>query len=211
MELREYFKIIGRYKWIFWGIVIAVALFAFIFTKVQPKSYLAGLTLTVNKSSAVKQSQANYYLYDNYYNVQSSSLFSEIVTSWFGSPAVTKEVYEKAGVPLPVVSQKNLVRFFKAIRVPPATINVSIGGTDKDELTRLVVASADVMQEKTNELARTDRENVYDITKTSPIVTETTQNTLTNTLIGLIAGIFLGVIFVLALDYFNVGKVQKNS
>lgn len=203
MELKEYFRIIGRYGKVFWALVILTGAAAFLFTKMQPQSFLASTTLTVNKSSTLSQSQVNYYIFDNYYNVQSSGLFSQIVVSWFGSPAVVKEIYNKAGVTLPDVSQKKLTKAFKAIREEPATINVSLTGTNKEETEKLINASAELMQDKTNELGRADKENVYDIVKFQPIITETTPNLWLNTLIGLIAGVFLGAILALSLDYFK--------
>ena len=98
MELRDYFKIIGRYWKIFWGLVIACVLATFIFTKIQPQTYLASTTLTVNKASVLRQSDIDYYLFDNYYNIQSSGLFSQIVASWFESPALVKEIYKRADI-----------------------------------------------------------------------------------------------------------------
>src|SRR3990167_7003864 len=206
MELREYSKIIGKYKFIFWGIVIVAVLGTIIFTKMQPQSFLASTALTVNKGSALKQSEVNYYLYDNYYNVQSSSLFLQIVTSWFGSAAVVKEIYDKANIALPNVSQRALSKTFKAVRIEPATIYVSLTGSNKEEIEKLINAAATVMQDKTNELGRSDRENVYDIVKFTPIVSETTPNLWLNTLIGLIAGVLFGAIVALAVDYFRADK-----
>lgn len=203
MELREYFKIFGRYWKVFLGVVVITSGTAFVFTKTQPESYLASTTITVNKSSTLKQSQVNYYFFDNYYNVQSSGLFSQIVTSWFGSPALVKEIYTKADLKLPEVSQGKLAKLFKAVRTEPATINVSVVSSNKDEAGKLINAAADVMQDKANELGRADRENVYDIVKFQPIVTNTTANLWLNTIIGLIAGIILGAILTIAIDYFR--------
>jgi len=205
MELREYFKIIGKYRTLFWAVVILATLLAFIFTKLQSQSYLASSTLTVNKSSVLKQTEVDYYVFDNYYNVQSSGLFSQIVTSWFESPAVVKEIYSKADISLPDVSQRKLSRTFKAIRIEPATIHVSLAGSNRDEVEKLINAAALVMQDKTNELGKSDKESVYDIVKFTPIVSETTADLWLNTLIGLIAGLIGGVILALAVDYFRKG------
>jgi len=203
MELREYFKIIGKYGKLFWAVVIITIVATFLFTKMQPKSFLAATTLTVNKTSAIKQSQINYYIFDNYYNVQSSGLFSQIVVSWLSSPAVVNDIYTKAGLPLPNVSQAKLAKIFKAIREEPATVNVSINDSNRDEAEKLVNAAAAVVQEKTNELGQSDSENVYDIVKFTPVVTETTQNLWLNLLIGAVAGLILGAILALAVDYFK--------
>lgn len=203
MELREYFRIIGKYKFIFWAVVIIATLGTLIYSKMQPQTFLASTTLTVNKGSALKQSDVNYYLYDNYYNVQSSALFAQIVTSWFGSAAVVKDIYAKAGLDLPNVSQRTLSKTFKAVRIEPATIYVNLTISDKDKATKLVTASAQVMQDKTNELGRSDKENVYDIVNFTPLVSETTPNLWLNTVIGLVSGILFGIILCLGIDYFR--------
>lgn len=208
MELREYFRIIGRYARVFWAVVILSTLAVFVLTKIQPKTFLASTTLTVNKSSVLKQSQVNYYLFDNYYNVQSSGLFSQIVGSWFESPAVVKEIYAKAGINLPGLTQKKLSKTFKAVREEPATINVSLVGVDKDEIEKLINAAASVMQDKTNELGKSDKESAYDIIKFTPIVSPTSPNIWLNTFIGFLAGIILAAILALAIDYFKPGKKE---
>src|SRR3990172_6313006 len=114
MELREYIKIIGRYKWVFGVIIVVATVGTFLFTKMQPTTYLATSTVTVSKGSTIKQAQVPYYMYDNYYNQQASSLFSMVVTSWYGSPSVIKDVYLKAGYDVLNVSPKALTKAFKA-------------------------------------------------------------------------------------------------
>jgi capsular polysaccharide biosynthesis protein len=202
MELRDYFKMIGRHKVVFWIIVILCGLSAFIWTKAQPKSYLASTTFTVNKISALDQKDVSYYLYDDYYNLQSSSLFSEIVTTWFTSPSLVTEVYQKAGLDLPNVSQKSLAKTFKAVRQEPATINVSLTGTNKDDLTKLLDGAGSVLQEKTNDLNKTGA-IAYDLAVFSPVISDNTPNLLLNSIIGLFAGVFLGAILILGVEYFK--------
>ena len=202
MELRDYFKIIGRHLTVFIVIVIIGGISAFTFTKTQPTTYTASTTFTVNKNSALKQSQTSYYLYDNYYNVQSAGLFSQIVTTWFESPSLVKEIYNKAGIDLPNVSQRKLSKTFKAVREEPATINVTISGDDKDKLDKLINAAAAVLQDKTNELGK-NQDSYYEIAKFTPIVSQNTPSLWLNTLIGLMAGILVGAIVALGIAYFK--------
>ena len=205
MELRDYFKIIGKYKIVFWTIVILCGISALIWTKVQPQSYLASTTFTVNKASSLQQKDVNYYLYDNYYNIQSAGLFSQIVTTWFSSPALVSEIYAKAGLDSAGITQKNLSRAFKTVRTEPATIDVSISGTNKDDLSKLMTAAGDVLQEQSDALNKSGHD-VYEIVKFTPIVSAEKPNLVLNTLIGLFAGLLLSVILILGVEYFKEEK-----
>lgn len=205
MELKDYFKLIAKHKVVFWTIVVLAGISALVFTTAQPKSYLASTTFTVNKSSSIKQKDSTTYLFDNYYNIQSAGLFSQIVTTWFESPSLVTEIYNNAGIPVPNVSQKKLSKTFKAIREEPATINVNLTGTNKDDLNKLLNSAAEVLQDKTNELSK-NGETIYELAKFKPVVTDNSQNLILNTIIGLFAGIFLAVLLVLGLEYFKEEK-----
>jgi len=203
MELREYFKIIGKHWLAFVLSIIVLTLGTFIYLKTQPKTYLASTTLTVNKASAIKQSQVSYYIYDNYYNVQSSQLFSQIVTSWFSSPSVITEIYNKAGVTVPNIAQSKLSKTIKALRQEPATINVSLVNANRDDAGKLIDAAALVMQEKTDELGRTDKENVYDIVKFDSVVTDNKVDFKLDLIIAFVISILFGVVLALGIEYFR--------
>ena len=205
MELRDYIKIIGKNFWVVIVIVLLSAVFAFGFTKTRPTTYTSSTTFTVNKGSTLKQSQTNYYMFDNYYNVQSAGLFSQIVQLWFESPALVTEVYQKAGIALPNVSQKELGRTFKAVRDEPAIINVSVSGPDKDQLQKLMNSAYTVLQAKTNELGSNDA-SFYQLAKFEPVVTKDQPSLILNTAIGLIGGIILGVLVAFAIEYFKEEK-----
>lgn len=202
MELRDYLKIIAKYFKVFIIITVITAVGAAIFTQLQPVSYLASTTFTVNKESSLDQKNVNYYLFDNYYNVQSAGLFSQIVATWFESPALVKEIYERAGVAVPSVSQKKLGKTFKAVREEPATINVSISGKDREELSKLITAATNVIQEKTNELGK-NSESFYELAKFQPIVSENIPSVPVNSIVGLVIGMLLGAFACLMIEYFK--------
>ena len=187
---------------VFIVIVVLSGAAAYLFTRSQKTNYTASTTLTVNKSSTLKQSEAAYYLYDNYYNVQSAGLFSAIVTTWFESPALVKEIYQTANLEVPNISQSKLAKTFKALRQEPATINVTISGNDKDQLDKLINAAATVLQEKTNELGK-NSDSFYEIAMFNPIISTNHPHYLLNTIIGLFAGILLGAIVALGINYFK--------
>ena len=203
MELRDYFRMIGKNLYLFLGLIILIVAMALIYSKMQPTSYMASTTFTVNKVSSLNQKDVNYYLFDNYYNVQSSGLFSQIVATWFESPSLVKEVYEKAGVAVPEVSQRKLSKTFRVDRQEPATINVSINGTNEEKMGKLISAAAAVLQEKTDELAKSSKDAYYEIVKFQPIVTQNRTDYVLNSIISLFAGALLGLLLVFSIEYFR--------
>ncbi|MGA2666995.1 MAG: Wzz/FepE/Etk N-terminal domain-containing protein [Patescibacteria group bacterium] len=203
MELRQYIRIIGKHWVIFALTVIILTLGTFFYAKYQPKTYLASTTLTVDKESTIKQSQVDFYLYDNYYNVQSAQLFSQIVDSWFNSPSVINDIYNKAGVPIPNIAQGKLPKLIKALLQQPATINVSLVSANRDDAAKLIDAAAAVMQEKTNDMASTDQDSLYQLVKFNSIVTDNPANTTLDTAIALIVSILLGAVLALSVEYFR--------
>jgi len=205
MELRDYFKLIGKHLILVVIIIVLSGLGTFFLSKYQPKTFTSATTLIVNKKSALDQDKVTYYLFDNYYNVQSSGLFSQMVATWFESPALAKEIYEQAGLQVPDISQKALTKTFRAIREEPATIHLSTVGKNPVELEKLINAASAVIQQKINEMGKTDT-SFYNIVTFSTITTENKVNLPLNTIIGLIAGLMVGIIAALGTEYFKGGK-----
>ena len=206
MELRDYFKVIGKYLTILMLIMVVGGVAALFWTKSRPKSYLASTTITINRASTFTQKDVSFYIYDNYYNIQSAGLFGQIVATWFDAPSLVKEIYEKAGVTMPNVSQKKLAKTFKAVSNQPApTINVSLSGTNKDDIEKLINSAATVIQEKTNEMGRTG-DSFYEINKFTPIITDNSPNIALNTIAGLVVGLFAGLMVIFAIEYFREEK-----
>ncbi len=205
MELRDYFTLIGKHLTTFIIIVILTTLTAFLFTKLQPTTYTAQTTVTVNRTSALKQNQVDFYLYDNYYNLQATQLFSQIVANWLASPSFVKEVYQKAGVNIPDVSKDQLAKTFKTTLQMPATIVINLDGTSRDELNKLINATPDVLSQEATNLSNSD--STYQITKLSPIIIQNKPNTKLNTAVGLVCGIILGIIAIIGVAYFKREKI----
>lgn len=207
MELRDYIKIISRHFWIFIIVVILSTIFAIFLTKTRPTTYTAATTYTINKGSTLKQSQVNYYLYDNYYNLQSATLFSQNVQLWFSSPAFVAEIYKNAGLALPDVSQKALGRIFNATYQIPNTIQLSVKGTDANQVQTLIDSAFKVAQEKINQSGDTNDDTAYyQLNQFDPILNQNKSNLILNASIGFFSGIILGLLITFAVSYFKEEK-----
>lgn len=207
MELRDYISIIGRHIWVVIVIIILAILSAFFFSRGKVTTNTASSTFTVSKNPVVKQNQASYYLYDNYYNVQSADLFAQIVAKWFSAPSFSNEVYQKAGLSASNLSAKELGKSFTATYQIPATISVSITGENRETINTLMNTAAKVVQEKTAALGQ-GQDSYYEITNFTPVVSENKSNTKINVLIGFVSGIILGILAALGIFYFKREKLN---
>lgn len=207
MELRDYFSIIGRHIWVVIIVIIAATFSAWFYSRSQVPTYTSTNTFTISKNPLAKQSQTPYYLYDNFYNIQSSDLFAQIVTKWFSAPSFSQEVYQKAGLSAANLSAKDLGKTFIAVYQIPATINVSITSENKDTVTTLMNTAPDVIKEKTAELGQ-GQENYYEISNFTPVVSVNKTSTKMNIVIGFASGAILGILAALAIFYLKKEKLR---
>lgn len=202
MELRDYLKIIGRSWPLIIGTTLVITLLVVAWSVLQPVKYESAATLVVNKPNTVPQRAANYFQYDKYYSIQASSLYADTLTAWLSSPSTSKEIYEKAGLPVPEVSLKKLGRIFKPRRLPPVTLGVTVIDTDRDKAERLVNAAVAIMEQKTEEQRKGDDPDHYFTLISSPAVTaEARQDLLLNTIIGLVGGLLAGLVAAFLKEY----------
>lgn len=206
MELRDYISIIGRHIWVVIIVIIVTTFSAWFYSRNQVPTYTATNTFTVSKNPVAKQSQTAYYLYDNYYNIQSSDLFAQIVTKWFSAPSFSQEVYQKAGLSAANLSVKELGKSFTATYQIPATVNVSITGENKDTVTTLMNTAPEVIKTKTAELGQ-GQDSYYEISNFTPVVNENKSSQKMNLLIGFVSGIILGILAALGIFYFKREKL----
>jgi capsular polysaccharide biosynthesis protein len=202
MELRDYIGILKRHFIVFIAIIILTTVAAYAFTKMKPDSYTAQTTITVTNTSNLKQSQVNYYLFDNYYKNQSALLFSQTVSKWYVSDSFLNQVYQKAGIDNANSANS---KFNVGASVTP-TLTVSITGKDKSELTNMVNSSVEVVQSETDKINKVS-DSSFTISSFAPTVAQNNPGTKLNTIIGFISGIILGYITIILIAYFKREKV----
>lgn len=202
MELRDYLKIIGKYWLTIVGLTALVTIATIAWSVTQPVKYESSIVIAVNKPNTVPQRNASYFQYDKYYSIQASSLYADTLNAWLSSAGTAKEIYEKAGYAVPDVSIKKLGRIFKARRLPPVTLGVSVVDRDKEKAEKLVTAASQVLEARTEEQRKGDDPDHYFTLINDTIVTaEAKQDVPLNTAIGLIAGLILGFIVAFLRDY----------
>lgn len=202
MELKDYLKIVGRSWASIITITLVIGLATLVWSFMLPVKYESAVTVAVNKPNPVPQRAAQFYQYDKFYSIQASSLFADTLTAWLSSPGTTKEIFEKAALPVPEVSLRKLGKIFKPRRLPPVTLGITVIDRDKEKAERLVRAAVSVIDDKTAESRKNDDPDHFFTIIAGPIVTaENRPDININTLIGLIGGWLAGLVYVFIREY----------
>lgn len=203
MELRDYFKIIGRRIWLLAAIVIVATLATYIFMIKKPSVYDASLSIVVSKK---QQANTTDYQYDQYYAIQASSLYADEIANLFKDPTNIIKIYTNADLNLPTNKTKSLPKFIVAKRIPPVTIILSLTDKDKNNANKLIVRSSSFVKDITDKWASQGINQEFSLTFNDPIVVLANRNVSTNTILGLIAGFILGLGAIFFVEYMYANK-----
>lgn len=207
MNLRDMMKLFFRHWFIFVVIVILATFAAYFFSKRQPVTYTGSVTLTINRTNALKQSEVNYYLFDNYYENQAANTFSQTATNWFATSSFANEIYQKAGVDSSNLTDTQLSKAFSALRSDPSTITVSTTGTEQTRVTSLINSVPEVLQTEANNYNK-NVDAKYEISYLTPSITQDSSHIKLNILYGIASGVILGIIVIIAIVYFKREEVN---
>lgn len=204
MELRDYLKIMVQRIWLLVGIVLVVVLGVVLFTRSQPASWDGSLLINITKKAETSQNSS--YQYDKYYSIQASGLFADTVVSWLSDPDSVLEVYNKVSVKVPDASITQLGKIFNAKKVLPSNVQMKYSSTDRDTIEPILIAGAELVKVKTQNLLKLDSTNNFEITYGDPVVIEHSKSLVTNIVVAFVVGIILGLMIVFSVEYLKPRK-----
>lgn len=194
MDLKAYLRILGK-NWIMIVVVIVVFIGATIYwTGRQPLTYSASASLDISRSEQ-KQSDVNYYQYDNYYNNLSANSISDNVVGWVSSPATIAEIYKKAGMDLPKGDLKSLSKIFtakKKVATAPI-IDISYTSADADQSSNLINTATNVLKAKVEQYNNNADTKTFQVNLSSPVVIENQKFYAINIFIAAFAGLLISL------------------
>lgn len=206
MELKDYLKIISRYRTTFLATILLTLIATVAFTFLMPAQYEAAASITVNKHSQVEQEKANYYQYDDFYSIQAAGFFADTIANWIASPTTVYEIYFAAREQVPdKATLKSLAKTFKTKKQTNInTVDISIRDRDKDRVDHLIKGAVTVVKNRTDELKKSAKtENFFAVVDAQPVIVKLEPNYILNTIIGLILGLILATTLVLGVNYFK--------
>lgn len=203
MEFKEYIRIIQKNLWLIAVSIILVAAFAYVYTARQPIIYEANSDLTIIPKSGTELK--NVYEYDGYYALQSASLFGNTIISWFQSPDIVADIYQKSGVSVDNTSSKSLGKLIKASLVPNSfSVKFQIKDTNKERVLKLAKTTTSAIQNKTANFNQKSTTKVkFEIADSEPIIITVRPQKEFYTLVGALAGLILGTFFGFVFEYFR--------
>ena len=203
MEIYEYFKAIKNNWKIFVAIVLIVTGLVFILTKRQQDQYEGMISLTIMKKNMLSQEDINFFLYENYYAMESSGLYVDTIENWLHSAGIVKSIYDQAGLKAPELVLKDYSKVFQSKTSTETTnvLNVTTQTKNKKDCEKLLKAMVEVVQKENLRIAKDDPQRSYDIFASRSLIVIKKPAIFLSSLAALILSSILALMVVIFLQY----------
>lgn len=184
-----------KHKQLTWTLLIVFVVVAtagtFIVSMQAKPKYLTSLSIAVNR---VNRQTTVDYQYDGYYALQASDLFSQTLLSWFLTPSVLLDFYQKAGVDPHITTTNELVSRFRARKFAAQNIVIQFTDANRDTAQKLADGISAVVHDRSASLDKTSSgDATFDVVPSQAVIVEAKPNVLLNTLAAFVASIFFGL------------------
>ncbi len=170
--------------------VVVVTLAALITSIRKTPQYLTSLSIAVNR---VSWQSTTDYQYDGYYALQASDLFSQTLLSWFLTPSVLLDFYQKAGIDPDITTTNKLVSRFRARKFAAQNIVIQFTESDRDSAKKLADGISTVIRERSASLDKNaGGDATFDVVPSQPVIVEVKPNIFLNTVAALLASMLIG-------------------
>ncbi|MFH1536630.1 MAG: hypothetical protein ABID45_01435 [Patescibacteria group bacterium] len=201
MELKDHFKIIKKAGLFILIFSVCVALAAFIFAYNQPEKYKASIAFDINM---VNRPATDEYQYGSYYDLKGAEIFSQHVISWFLTPSVTAEIYEKAGIDYEVTSYSSFTNRFKAKQYSAQNVVVTFTDVYEPNANKLAKAIVEVVEKKTSTSAKdVENRSQWEARAAKTMIIKSSNPLGIVTALGFISGLIISICLVYLYRYFK--------
>ncbi len=197
-----------RYKWLVLVCVLVPTIAAILFATSRADTYTTSLAFTVNRIN--KQSTTEYQ-FDGYYALQASDLFAETVVSWFLTPSVIVEMYDRAGLDPQAESLGSLTSRFKIKKYSSQNIVVKFTSLTSEEASKLSDAVVAIVEDKAAALNQSaDRKALFEAAGSKPVIVQDSKGTVLAGVVGIVLGAFLAL-FLLTIIRLTRGMAPSST
>lgn len=194
MHILATLRLAWRYKTLLIVTLLVPPIIAAIFAMQRPETYTTSIAFTVNR---INKQPTPDYQFDGYYALQASDLFSETVVSWFLTPSVIVDIYDRAGVDPRVTSLGSLTSRFKIKKYSSQNLVVKFTEGSQDTAVKIGDAVITTVESKAAELNQTaDRKALFEVVGGKPVTVHDSKQVVLVTAVGLVVGIFLATLLI---------------
>jgi len=174
MELRDYLKVYWKQRVMIGLLVLVSTGTALVVAATRPERTGVSVSFAINRTNREATTQ---YQYDGYYALQASDLFAQTVVSWFSTPSVLLEVYQKVNLDPAIQSTANLPSRFSVRKYSAQNIVVKFTERDNQRAEKVADGLKKVMESKASMLNQTsDGKSLFEIVAGVPVVAPATSN-----------------------------------
>ncbi|MFH1366587.1 MAG: Wzz/FepE/Etk N-terminal domain-containing protein [Patescibacteria group bacterium] len=208
MELKEYFSVVNKYKFLVIFILLLAGISAFLLSFFKPAVYDASVSFAVNR---INREITTQYEYDGYYAIQASDLVSQTVVSWFSTPSVVKEIYAEAGINPDLDSLNEYANLFNTKKYSGQNIGVKFTMAEKSTAEKLALAMIDVISKKVADLNKTaDTKALFEAVASPVVIVTNKPKVFLITLIGSTSGLIIGLFLAYFIYYLKSEKKESH-
>lgn len=193
MEISDYLTMIKKNISVFVLMIILFGGLTGYFTATQKPVYQTSIAVDITRHQSQKQTDVDYFQYDNYYNTQAAGAISNNIAGWFSSASVVSEIFVSAGYEKPEGSLKDISKIFTAKKkvADSSVIDISYSSDDATKAGVLIKKAGEIVRSKVAEYNKTDSSGSFDVFVSEPVVVETPKMTALNSIVAAIVGLFL--------------------
>jgi len=197
MEFHDYYALLKKNLAVLVTTTLLFGVVAAIFTIKQKTTYQTSMTIDISRHQNQKQSDVNYFQYDNYYTSQVASALADNATSWLSSPSIVSSIFTKAGYEAPEGSLKDMAKIFTAKKkvASSSAIDLSYVSDDKQKSETLIKQAGETVSDRVSNYNKTDTSGKFETYLSDPIIVETPKSVTLNTIIAALIGLFLALSF----------------
>ncbi len=176
------------------ALAVIGAVVAVIVAQFSPVTYKTSISFGINR---INIKETGDYQYDGYYAIQASDLFAKTVVSWFLTPSVLLEMYDRAGIDPDISSLDQFTGRFKTRQYSAQNVVVTFNERTQEVADTISGAIIAVVEERAAAANQTaESAPLFEVRGSSPVIVDQRPNAPFSAAAGAAAGIVVGFIVI---------------
>lgn len=199
MESQHPAYFVWRYRYLIIGLTLVGLIAGVAVARLVPEKFDTSISFAINR---IHQQSTTEYQFDGYYAIQASDLFSQTVLSWFVTPSVLLEIYERAGTDPQVSSIEELTSRFKAKKYSAQNIVIRFHERDRETAEKISTALIEVIEER-GSVANTigEESSLFEVQGATPVIISARPLVWLSGLVGMVSSCILALLIAYTLSF----------